>query len=176
MAEAFLRDLAGDEFEIVSAGAEAGHLDPDAVAAMREVGIDISSAQTKVVDPYLRQRFHYVITLCDRETGAVVPDIPWRDLATELADRKPGALKASGPRSWRRGAPCARRDPPSRGRVRRKAPSHQTGERKISMERERESTREIRRGGASRQIRRQLLLWLGPKFTRLRRSDHIESL
>ena len=35
MAEAFLRDLAGDEFEIVSAGAEAGQLDPDAVAAMQ---------------------------------------------------------------------------------------------------------------------------------------------
>jgi len=47
MAEAFLRELAGDEFEIVSAGAEAGRLDPLAVAAMREAGIDISSAQTK---------------------------------------------------------------------------------------------------------------------------------
>ena len=33
MAETFLRALGGDEFEIVSAGAEAGHLDPDAVAA-----------------------------------------------------------------------------------------------------------------------------------------------
>ncbi len=66
MAEAFLRELTGDEFEVVSAGAEAGHLDPHAVAAMREVGIDISSAQTKAVDPYLRHKFHYVITLCDR--------------------------------------------------------------------------------------------------------------
>lgn len=42
MAEAFLRELTGDELEIVSAGAEAGRLDPEAVAAMREVGIDIS--------------------------------------------------------------------------------------------------------------------------------------
>ena len=66
MAEAFLRDLAGDELEIVSAGGEPGRLDPDAVTAMREAGIDISSAQAKVVDPYLRERFHYVITLCDR--------------------------------------------------------------------------------------------------------------
>ena len=32
MAEAFLRELAGDEFEIVSAGSEAGHLDPEAVS------------------------------------------------------------------------------------------------------------------------------------------------
>jgi len=81
MAEAFLRDLAGDEFEIVSAGAEAGRLDPFAVAAMLEVGIDISSAQTKMVDPYLRQRFHYVITLCDREKERSCPIFPgaiWR--------------------------------------------------------------------------------------------------
>ena len=81
MAEAFLRDLTGDELEIISAGAEAGRLDPDAVAAMREVGIDISSARTKVVDPYLRERFHYVITLCDREKERSCPIFPgaiWR--------------------------------------------------------------------------------------------------
>jgi len=81
MAEAFLRALGGDEFEIVSAGAEAGRLDPDAVAAMREVGIDISSAGTKVVDPYLRERFHYVITLCEREKERSCPIFPgaiWR--------------------------------------------------------------------------------------------------
>ena len=81
MAEAFLRALGGDDFEIVSAGAEAGHLDPEAVAAMQEVGIDISSAQTKVVDPFLRQRFHYVITLCDREKERSCPIFPgaiWR--------------------------------------------------------------------------------------------------
>jgi protein-tyrosine-phosphatase len=63
MAEAFLRELTGDELAIASAGAEAGRLDPHAAAAMREVGIDISSAPTKVIDPYPRERFHYVITL-----------------------------------------------------------------------------------------------------------------
>jgi arsenate reductase (thioredoxin) len=73
MAEGFLRELTGEEFEIVSAGAEAGRLDPDAVAAMREVGINISSALTKVVDPYLRERFHYVITLCDGEKERSCP-------------------------------------------------------------------------------------------------------
>jgi len=73
MAEAFLRDLAGDELEIVSAGGEPGRLDPDAVTAMREAGIDISSAQAKVVDPYLRERFHYVITLCDRAKERSAP-------------------------------------------------------------------------------------------------------
>jgi arsenate reductase len=48
---------------------------------MREVGIDISGARTKVIDPYLRQRFHYVITLCDREKERSCPVFPgaiWR--------------------------------------------------------------------------------------------------
>lgn len=40
MAEGFLLNMTGGEFEIVSAGAEAGRLDPDAVVAMREVGIE----------------------------------------------------------------------------------------------------------------------------------------
>jgi len=72
MAEAFLRDLTGDEFEIVSAGDEAGRLDPHAVAAMQEVGIDISLARTKVVDPYLRERFHHVISfVIERRSGRV---------------------------------------------------------------------------------------------------------
>lgn len=64
MAEAFLRDMAGDEFEIVSAGAVPGRIDPDAVTATRDVGIDISSAQTKIVDPYL------AATMADRKSGA----------------------------------------------------------------------------------------------------------
>ena len=96
MAEAFLRELTGEEFEIVSAGAEAGRLDPHAVAAMREVGIDISSAPTKVVDPYLRQRFHYVITLCDREKERSCPVFPgaiWRQI---WRVESPADLEAAG--------------------------------------------------------------------------------
>src|ERR1035438_8403877 len=63
MAEAFLSDLAGDRFEITSAGSEATPLDPDAVAAMRELGIDISGHQSKSVTSYLGQRFTFVITV-----------------------------------------------------------------------------------------------------------------
>jgi len=81
MAEALLRDIVGDELDIHSAGAHAGELDPDAVLAMQEVGIDISGAQTKIVDPYLREKFHYVITLCDRDQERTCPVFPgaiWR--------------------------------------------------------------------------------------------------
>jgi arsenate reductase (thioredoxin) len=96
MAEAFLRELTGDAFEIVSAGAEESELDPDAVAAMREVGIDISTARTKIVDPYLRERFHYVITLCDRENERSCPVFPgaiWRE---KWPLESPLALEAAG--------------------------------------------------------------------------------
>lgn len=96
MAEAFLRELTGNELEIVSAGSEAGRLDPEAVAAMREVGLDISSAQTKRVNPYLGERFNYVITLCNREKERSCPIFPgalWRQ-TWELDS--PAALEAHG--------------------------------------------------------------------------------
>lgn len=96
MAEAFLRKLTRDELEIVSAGSQAGRLDPEAVAAMREVGIDIASARTKAVDQFLRERFHYVITLCNRHIERSCPVFPgaiWRQ-TWEL--ESPAALEAAG--------------------------------------------------------------------------------
>ena len=56
MAEGFLRALAGDDFEVVSAGAEETTLDPDAVAAIREVRIDISGQEMKAVNRHLGRR------------------------------------------------------------------------------------------------------------------------
>jgi len=96
MAEAFLREMTGEELDIVSAGAEAGSLDPDAVAAMREVGIDISGARTKAVDPYLRQRFHYVITLCDREQERTCPIFPGAIWRQTWPVENPADLAAAG--------------------------------------------------------------------------------
>lgn len=96
MAEAFLRELTGEELEIVSAGAKAGYLDPDAVAAMREVGIDISGASTKIVDPYLGQRFHYVITLCDREKERTCPVFPGAIWRQTWQIESPAELEAAG--------------------------------------------------------------------------------
>jgi arsenate reductase len=63
---------------------------------MREVGIDISSARTKLVDPYLRERFHYVITLCDRAKERSCPIFPgaiWRQI---WPVESPAALEAAG--------------------------------------------------------------------------------
>ena len=96
MAEAFLREMTGDELEIVSAGANAGRLDPYAVAAMQEVGINITSARSKIVDPYLRERFHYVITLCDRQTERSCPIFPGAIWRQTWAIESPALLESSG--------------------------------------------------------------------------------
>ncbi|HEX5914928.1 MAG TPA: arsenate reductase ArsC [Rubrobacter sp.] len=65
MAEGLLRDLAGDQFEVMSAGTEATHVRPLAVRAMEETGVDISGQESKTLDRYLDQPFDYVITVCD---------------------------------------------------------------------------------------------------------------
>ena len=175
MAEAFLRALTGKEFEIVSAGAQAGRLDPEAVIAMREVGIDISSARTKIVDPYLRERFHYVITLCDREQERSCPVF-----RAPSGDRR-GTLRA--PLIWRLGAliiawqfamRAMKFDGMSPSSRRNTIARHQEAEQHGT---ERSRQREIRAGRAARAgwqrvrlLRRQRVL------RRQRRSDHIESI
>jgi arsenate reductase len=65
MAEGMLRSLAGDHFEVYSAGTEATHVRPLAIRAMDEIGIDISGQESKTLERYLREPFDYVITVCD---------------------------------------------------------------------------------------------------------------
>jgi arsenate reductase len=65
IAEGLLRQLAGDRFEPHSAGAEATHVRPLAIRAMDEIGVDISSQESKTLDRYLGEPFDYVITVCD---------------------------------------------------------------------------------------------------------------
>jgi arsenate reductase len=65
MAEGLLRHDAGDRFEVDSAGTRPGTVRPEAIAAMQEVGIDISGHRSKHVEEFGGQRFDYVITVCD---------------------------------------------------------------------------------------------------------------
>ena len=65
MAEGLLRHLAADRFDVASAGVAPGHVRPEAIEVMRELGIDISSHHSKSVDEFLGQEFDYVITVCD---------------------------------------------------------------------------------------------------------------
>ncbi|WP_435170963.1 arsenate reductase (thioredoxin) [Paenibacillus glycanilyticus] len=64
MADGFMKLLGGDEFEVYSAGLEAHGLNPKAVQAMKEAGVDISGNTSDVIDVELLNRANYVITLC----------------------------------------------------------------------------------------------------------------
>ncbi len=76
MAEGLLRQEAGDRFEVSSAGTKPTEVRPEAIAVMRELGIDISHHRSKSADEFLGQKFDYVITVCDtaRESCPVFPD------------------------------------------------------------------------------------------------------
>lgn len=75
MAEGLLRHDAGDAFEVESAGTKPGTVRSEAVAAMREIGIDISAHRSKHLDEFESRRFDYVITVCDnaKESCPVFP-------------------------------------------------------------------------------------------------------
>ena len=75
MAEGLLRHDAGDRFEVESAGVEPGSVRPEAIEAMREIGIDISGHRSKSADEFTGQKFDYIITVCDhaKETCPVFP-------------------------------------------------------------------------------------------------------
>ena len=64
MAEGFLRSIAGDRFEVQSAGTRVTALHPLAVAVMREAGVDISAQRSKSVDE-VGEGWDVVVTVCD---------------------------------------------------------------------------------------------------------------
>ena len=78
MAEAFLDDICGDQFEAHSAGLEPGTLNPLAVETMREIGIDIPHKQTQSVFDVFKsgELFAYVITVCDETSAERCPVFP----------------------------------------------------------------------------------------------------
>jgi protein-tyrosine-phosphatase/DNA-binding transcriptional ArsR family regulator len=75
MAQAILEDLAGGTVTAASAGSHPKPVHPDAIAVMREYGIDIGGRQPQHLDLFAGQRFDYVISLCDR-VREVCPQFP----------------------------------------------------------------------------------------------------
>ena len=65
MAEGLLRHLAGDRFEVFSAGTHPSHVHPMSISIMEELGIDISHHTSDDIDQYLGQGIDFVITVCD---------------------------------------------------------------------------------------------------------------
>ena len=75
MAEGLLRHLAGERFEVFSAGIKPTAVNPLAIKAMDEIGIDIAEQRSKSVSEFIAQEFNYIITVCDnaRQTCPIFP-------------------------------------------------------------------------------------------------------
>ena len=97
MAEAFLNDICGDHFEAHSAGLEPGTLNPLAVEAMRETGIDISQNQTQSVFDVFKsgELFAYVITVCDETSAESCPIFPGVTTRLHWSFPDPAALEGT---------------------------------------------------------------------------------
>lgn len=75
MAEGFLRNLAGDRYDVYSAGTVATSVRPEAVTVMAELGIDIGQQTSKSLDRFRESPWDLVITVCD-EANESCPVFP----------------------------------------------------------------------------------------------------
>jgi arsenate reductase (thioredoxin) len=75
MAEGLLRHEAVELMEVQSAGTKPSRVRPEAIAVMKEIGIDIAGHRSKSVDEFAGMPFDYVITVCDnaKESCPVFP-------------------------------------------------------------------------------------------------------
>jgi arsenate reductase len=75
MGEGLFRQEGRGAFAVESAGTKPTQVRPEAIAAMREIGIDISSHRSKSVEEFAGQAFDYVVTVCDnaRDSCPVFP-------------------------------------------------------------------------------------------------------
>jgi arsenate reductase len=95
MAEAWLRTLANERFEVESAGLEPGRLNPIVVQAMIEAGVDISHHKAKGVDDLLAagKSFDYIIAVCDKEAAERCPLFPGGGTRLHWSFPDPSAAK-----------------------------------------------------------------------------------
>jgi arsenate reductase len=110
MAEAFLNQICGEEFEAYSAGLEPGKLNPVVVEAMQEAGIDISGNRTKSVFDMLKsgKLFACVISVCNEAGAERCPIFP--GIATRLHWRFPDPSTFQGTREAKLARTCEVRD------------------------------------------------------------------
>ncbi|HEY1221644.1 MAG: arsenate reductase ArsC [Bryobacteraceae bacterium] len=75
MGEGLFREAGGGGYEVSSAGTRPSQVRPEAIAVMREIGIDISGNRSKSVDEFAGQAFDFVVTVCDsaRDNCPVFP-------------------------------------------------------------------------------------------------------
>ncbi|HYL28069.1 MAG TPA: arsenate reductase ArsC [Candidatus Nitrosotalea sp.] len=106
MAQAFLNARCPNDFIAESAGLEPGTLNPLAVEAMREVGIDISANQPRSVDMASKNEavYSHVITVCDETSEGRCPIVPGAGERLNWSFPDPAAFAGS----WAERLECTR--------------------------------------------------------------------
>jgi arsenate reductase len=94
MAEGLLRHEAGGRFQVQSAGTKPGHVRPEAITVMKELGIDISGHRSKHVNEFQGQAFDYVLTVCDNAKESC-PIFPGHAKRIHNAFEDPAALQGT---------------------------------------------------------------------------------
>jgi arsenate reductase len=94
MAEGLLRHDAGDRFDVESAGVDPDRVRPEAIAVMKEVGVDISGHRSKHVDEFAGQQFDYVLTVCDNANESC-PVLPGQGERLHRSFEDPAALQGT---------------------------------------------------------------------------------
>jgi arsenate reductase (thioredoxin) len=97
MAEGLLGELAGDHFEVFSAGTGATRVRREAISVMAEIGMDLSAQESKTLERYLGEPFDLVITVCD-DANRSLSGLPQSKRAPALVLPRP---LARGPRARR---------------------------------------------------------------------------
>jgi arsenate reductase (thioredoxin) len=107
MAEGWTRHVKGDVIEPYSAGVQPHDIDPRAIQAMAEVGIDISNHQSKDVSTLEHIDFDFVITVCDRARESC-PFFPSKTRVLHVGFDDPPKLAAASPTEEEAMAPYRR--------------------------------------------------------------------
>lgn len=98
MAEAIMRQFAGDEITVFSAGTEPTRVEPEALEALRSMKVDTQGLHSKALDDLSETTFDYVISLCDRARHECLAEfqgmnfIAW-DFTDPVAHTSPDAFK-----------------------------------------------------------------------------------
>jgi arsenate reductase len=91
MAEGFARQLRGDAIDAYSAGTDPHGMNPLAIRAMSEAGVDISRGRSKHVDELKGEKFDYVVTVCDH-ANETCPTFPGKTSVVHIGFEDPPKL------------------------------------------------------------------------------------
>ncbi|GHO84097.1 arsenate reductase ArsC [Dictyobacter formicarum] len=94
MAEGWLRQLAGEQMDVESAGTAPSQVNPLAIQVMAERAIDISHHRSKHLNEFLAQSFDYVITVCD-QAAEQCPVFPGKAIRIHWSIPDPAAAQGT---------------------------------------------------------------------------------